>query len=210
MAARNCAYGSAGTESGTSPHDALIDAVEPPPGVAGELCVRGRGQRLFDDIVHAQVQDGVHHPGHGMGGSRAHADQQRMRAPAERARCFRFQPARFRQARRPRSRSMVGSGSARYSNADLGGDAEGGWHRQSVAAHGVDAVAFVAQDLPRTIRVAVQQHHVASGGCDTSRGAPPPGSASFFGQTPRTPAMFPHRSPDTVGRRFCYPMRPMI
>src|SRR5271166_766511 len=69
-------------------------------------------------------------------------------------------------------------------DSDLGSDAERGWYRQIVPAHRVDAVALVAQDLARAIRIAVEQHHRAFGAavegtteiiasCDISRGTPP-------------------------------------
>ena len=98
----------------------------------------------------------------------------------------------------------------------LGGDAEGGRHRQIVPAHRVDAVALVAQNLPRQIRVAVQQHHgLVFGGafegacasCETSRGAPPPGSAAGRADAER-PLCFHTGRPDTPACRCCYPIDP--
>ena len=40
--------------------------------VAGQL-----GDRLADDVIHAEVQDGVHHAGHGRARARADRDEQR-------------------------------------------------------------------------------------------------------------------------------------
>ena len=50
---------------------------EPAVGVVGEAGVVGElGQALHHHVVEAQVQDGVHHAGHGGAGAGAHGDQQ--------------------------------------------------------------------------------------------------------------------------------------
>ena len=52
---------------------------QPPVGVPGEPLVAGeRGQALDRLVVEPDVQDGVHHAGHGEHGARTHRDQQRV------------------------------------------------------------------------------------------------------------------------------------
>ena len=55
--------------------------------------------------------------------------------------------------------SIAASGSAWYRKPTSVVMQKAGGHRQLVPAHRVDAVPLVAQNLPRQIGVAVQQHH---------------------------------------------------
>ena len=53
-------------------------------GVVAEALVAGQAdQSLQGGLVEAQVEDGIHHAGHGQGRARAHRDQQRIAVPAE-------------------------------------------------------------------------------------------------------------------------------
>ena len=58
--------------------DEAAIAVPGPAGIAGLLC-----QNLDDLLVQAQVQDGVHHAGHGGAGTGTHGNQQRILQIAE-------------------------------------------------------------------------------------------------------------------------------
>ncbi len=71
--------------AGDVEHDPPVHGEEPAVGVVGEPLVAGLlGQALDRLVVETQVQDGVHHPGHGELGPRAHRDQQRVRRVAHR------------------------------------------------------------------------------------------------------------------------------
>ena len=60
--------------------------------IVGEARVAGLGRQPFDGlVVQAQVEDGVHHAGHGKLGARTHADQQRIGGVAELLAAMRFQ-----------------------------------------------------------------------------------------------------------------------
>jgi hypothetical protein len=65
-------------------HDVAEHLNQAAIGVVGEARIVGAlGQRLDALIVQAEVEDGVHHAGHGKLRARAHADQQRVLALAE-------------------------------------------------------------------------------------------------------------------------------
>ena len=65
-------------------HDAAVHRDEPAVGVVGEALVAGAlGQALDAVVVEAEVEDGVHHPGHGELGPRPHAHEQRVVRVAE-------------------------------------------------------------------------------------------------------------------------------
>jgi len=61
-------------------------------GVVRELRRSGLAQRGFDSIIHAEVQDRVHHAWHRLCGAAAHTDQQRVWSASEGARRRLLQP----------------------------------------------------------------------------------------------------------------------
>ena len=64
--------------------DAPVHGDEAPVGVEGEALVAGLlGQPLDRFVVEAQVEDRVHHAGHGELGARAHRDEQRVGGVAD-------------------------------------------------------------------------------------------------------------------------------
>ena len=66
-------------------HDAPVHGDEAAVGVEGEALVAGLlGQTLDRAVVEAEVEDGVHHAGHGELGPRAHRDEQRVVGVADR------------------------------------------------------------------------------------------------------------------------------
>ena len=70
--------------AGDAQHDAAVHGHEPPVGVVGEALVVGLlGQALDRLVVEPQVEDGVHHPGHGELGPRPHRHQQRVARVAD-------------------------------------------------------------------------------------------------------------------------------
>lgn len=206
-------------------HDAPVHLAEPPVGVAGERRAVLGGQRLLHGVVDAEVQQGVHHPGHRLGGPGAHADQQRVRAPPERARGLRLQPADPVQHVVPdgvHRRRGVGQ----IPQAHRGGEAERGRHRQVVAAHHLDAVALVAQQLAGWLDVPSSNTTDCSVGAasrsrDALRWAPLPGAVRavvhpfvvslLIRATPERPlCSHTGRRVDSAARRSCPPRRPMI
>ena len=65
--------------AGHAEHDAPVHGDEAAVGVVGEPLVVGlAGQALHRLVVEAQVEDGVHHPGHGELGPGPHRDEQRV------------------------------------------------------------------------------------------------------------------------------------
>ena len=65
-------------------HDVAEHLDEAPVRVVGEARVAGAGgQALHADVVQAEVEDGVHHPGHRELGAAAHRDQQGVLRVAE-------------------------------------------------------------------------------------------------------------------------------
>ena len=65
--------------AGQLEHDAGVHGDEAPVRVEREALVAGLlGQPLDGVVVEAEVEDGVHHPGHGELGARAHRDEQRV------------------------------------------------------------------------------------------------------------------------------------
>ena len=70
--------------AGELEHDAPVHGDEAAVGVEGEALVTGLGGQPLDRlVVEAEVEDGVHHPGHGELGPRAHRDQQRVLGVAD-------------------------------------------------------------------------------------------------------------------------------
>ena len=64
--------------------DLAVHLDQPPVRVVREARVAGRARKPFDrDVVQAEVEDRVHHPGHRDGRARAHRDEQRVRRVAE-------------------------------------------------------------------------------------------------------------------------------
>ena len=64
--------------------DAGVHGDEAPVRVEGEALVAGLlGQALDRLVVQPEVEDGVHHPGHGELGARAHRHQQRVGGVAD-------------------------------------------------------------------------------------------------------------------------------
>ena len=60
-------------------HDAAIRAQEPPVGVEGETPVPAALRKSQDGpVVQSQVENGLHHPGHGARRPRSHRHQQRI------------------------------------------------------------------------------------------------------------------------------------
>ena len=63
--------------AGQFQHDAPVHGDETPVRVEGEALVAGLGGQALDRlVVQPEVEDGVHHPGHGELGARAHRHQQ--------------------------------------------------------------------------------------------------------------------------------------
>ena len=64
--------------------DLAVHLDQPTVGVVGEARVAGRGRLALDgDVVQAEVEDRVHHPGHRDLRARAHRDEQRVGGVAE-------------------------------------------------------------------------------------------------------------------------------
>ena len=65
-------------------HHVAVHFDEAPVAVVSEALVARAAREAFDrDVVEAEVEDRVHHAGHGDGGARAHREQQRVRGIAE-------------------------------------------------------------------------------------------------------------------------------
>jgi hypothetical protein len=120
---------------------------EPPVGIEGEALVRGGGSEALDgDVVEAEVEDRVHHPGHRDRRPRAHRDEQRVARVAEPL------PGRLLEPRDggvDLRREAVGQGAAESHvlAARLGGDGETGGHGEPDRGHLRKAGTLAAEQL---------------------------------------------------------------
>ena len=113
-------------------------------GVIGEArIVAALGQAFDRLVVQAEVEDGVHHAGHGELRARAHADQQRIVGAAQLLPLQLFQAA---QRLVHLAIDFVGDGAvAHVLAAGFGLDGEAGRHGQAGVGHLGQAGAFAAQ-----------------------------------------------------------------
>ena len=71
-------------------HDVGIHLDEAPVGIVGEAPVGALRQRLDRLVVEAEIEDGIHHAGHGSAGAGANRDEERRLFVAEEtSRCAR-------------------------------------------------------------------------------------------------------------------------
>ena len=128
-------------------HDVRIHLDEAAIAVIGEARIAGElGQARDRGFGEAEIEDGVHHPGHGDPRARAHRDQQRIfriAQPGAGATGHLFQ-------RRLDGRLQVvriGFAMGGVIGADLGGDGEAGRHRQAQIAHLGQVRALAAEQI---------------------------------------------------------------
>ncbi len=129
-------------------HDVAEHLDEAAVAVVGEARVAALGlERLHRLVVQAQVQDGVHHAGHGELRAGAHADQQRVRSRRRAS-----GPCALRAS--PAASSIWSSISAgnlvvvlEVDVADFGGNGEAGRHRHAGPAHFGQAGALAAEGV---------------------------------------------------------------
>jgi hypothetical protein len=119
---------------------------EPPVGVPGEpLAARLLGEALHRLVVEPDVEDGLHHPGHGRGGTRADRDQERVGGVAERL------AHRLLQRHQVLADLLVelGRGAAvlQVVPAGVGGDGETGRDRQPEVGHLRQVGALAAEQV---------------------------------------------------------------
>ena len=128
-------------------HHVGIHLDEAAVAVVGEPLVARLGGQAFDGlVVEAEVEDGVHHAGHGRARARAHRDQQRRGRVAERGADG---LADVRQRGLDLLLETVGQLAAVgiVGRAHLGGDGEARRHRQAQARHLGQIGALAAQQL---------------------------------------------------------------
>ena len=114
-------------------HDLGVAEQGPLVGVGGEAGVAGeRGQGPLHPVVHAQVENGVHHARHRDLGPRPDADQQRGNGRAELLTGAGLQPG---QARSDRVVELGAPAVGQERAAGGGGQCEPGGHRQSGLGH---------------------------------------------------------------------------
>jgi len=96
-------------------------------------------------VVHPEVQDRVHHSGHGIAGTRAHGDEQRPLLVTE----F-FLDGLFNLGQRICYLSFQLERVAAFvivkMTANFGGDCESRWHRQTDARHLVEICPFATEE----------------------------------------------------------------
>jgi hypothetical protein len=160
--------------------DGLAEHLDQPAvGVPGEALAAGLGgQPAHRLVVEADVEDGLHHPGHRGGGPGAHRHQQRVRRVAERLAHRLLQ-------RRQVLGHLVGQlrrGAAvlEVEAAGVGGDGEPGGHRQPQVGHLGQVGALAAQQV-LLVLVALAEVVDPRGRPGTAaHRAPPRSSAGWF------------------------------
>ncbi len=108
--------------------DAGVHGDEAPVGVEGEALVPGLlGQALDRLVVEAEVEDGVHHAGHGELGPGAHRDEQRVGGVADHLAHGRLEPG---PGRRHLGVEPLGPAARHVGAAGVGRDGEARRHRE--------------------------------------------------------------------------------
>src|SRR5665648_655045 len=127
-------------------HHVTVHRDEPAVAVVGEARVAGRrDDALHGGVVEAQVEDGVHHAGHGGAGAGAHRDQQRIGGVAELLAGVGLERGERGGHLLVDALGVIAVG--REVVADLGGDREAGRHRQPDAGHLGEVGALAAEQV---------------------------------------------------------------
>ena len=138
-----------------------IELDEAPTRVAREFTLAALvGQGALRRRVDAQVEDGVHHPGHGHRGAGAHGHQQRSRPGAETPSRALLQPRHAGREFLVQARRQVTAFEER--DARLGGQDEGRRHVQAERAHLRDRPGLAADQLAAG-QAAVRRDAAANG-----------------------------------------------
>ena len=113
--------------AGDVEHDAAVHRQEAAVGVEGEALLGAGGEAPDRLVVEAEVEDGVHHPGHREGGAAADAHEQRVGRVAEGAV---HEPLEAGDVVVDLGVEVAGPAGGHERPARLGGDGEPGRHRQ--------------------------------------------------------------------------------
>nr|WP_245721985.1 hypothetical protein [Nocardia crassostreae] len=112
------------------------------------------GEGTLDRVGHAEVEDGVHHAGHADRRARADRHQQRTLSGSEPTAGPGFDHG---DAGADLVPDLVGDPAVpRVVGPRVGGDHEGGWHRQAERPHVIDAPRLAADLIPREFTPAVE------------------------------------------------------
>ena len=118
------------------------------------------GESLDAAVVEADVEDGLHHAGHGELGARAHRDEQRVVGVAEGAAHDRLQG---RQVLVDLARQALGQVTGgEIGAAGLGRDGEPGGHRQPQASHLGEVGALPSEQVLLLLAALGERMHVAA------------------------------------------------
>ena len=114
--------------AGQLQHDAGVHGDEAPVGVEGEALVPGLlGQALHGLVVEAEVEDRVHHAGHGELGTRAHGHEQRVAGVANGLAHGLLEPG---AGTRHFGVELLGPAAGHVGAAGVGRNGESGRHRE--------------------------------------------------------------------------------
>ncbi len=142
-------------------HDVAIHLDQPPIRVERETRIAGRGREPLDcDVVQAEVEDRVHHPGHRDRRARANGDEQRALVVAEALLGARLECG---DVLVDLGVEAVGDGAARghVRTARLRRDGETRRYRNAELGHLGEADPLSAEELPTAVRVLVEIEDVA-------------------------------------------------
>ncbi len=152
--------------------------------VPGEAVVPGPLRQPLDRlVVQTQVEDGVHHAGHGRPRSGAHRDEERARRIAEAAPCGGLEPGQVGEDLLPQAGRMLLAGRV-VGRPGLGGDGEAGRHRYPELRHLGQLAPLATQQRPqgaRSVRLAVRERVDVLGSASGSGSGSPAGGLSTSG-----------------------------
>ena len=132
--------------TGDAQHDAAVHRHEAPVGVVGEALIVGLlGQALHRPVVESQVEDGVHHPGHGELGARPHRHQKGVGGVPDALAHRLLEP---RPGLADLGGEAVGPPAGHVGPTGVGGDGEAGGHRKAqYRGHLRQVGALAAQEV---------------------------------------------------------------
>ena len=178
---------------GKPQHHLAVHLDEPPIAVVGEARVAGAlGQTGRGGVVQPQIQDAVHHAGHGRPRPGAHGQQQRIIGVAEASALLRLHRRDACLHRRGQRRG-IGAIVFALVGTHRRGDRESRRHRQTDAGHFREVGAFAAKGLAhgepsvRALRAEREDKLTAGFRHAADRTTPSGSAAGFAGGTPALP-----------------------